>query len=249
MYRAICPNCGKAVTLDEPAAVTCPYCKAEIPLIEEQDTAGDFLLKAAEFVETEGYDQIVGITAGKDDVLSSVYRVFAQAMILYRNYIRDAQELFEKEQQKAISNAFRKFATGTDAYAENPLHSHYMDRIDQRAKELAVLVADPEAGEVGKHLAGLLMKKLILPGDDNLKRHLSVVLMADDYSCYPFVPLLTDEDLQEIYATYTGTPDFYLVAPKQFELEKAMKKELKKRGLEVPGEKKGLLSKIKKIFD
>ena len=27
------------MTLDEPAAVTCPYCKAEIPLIEEQDIA------------------------------------------------------------------------------------------------------------------------------------------------------------------------------------------------------------------
>ena len=248
MYRAVCPNCGKSVTLDEPAVIFCPYCQTEIPLVQESDEPGeDIVCRASELIEQGNYEVLISSFAGKTGRLSELYRVFSQLMMLNRDYIRDADALYEKDSDKAAINALKKLATGSDAYAENPIHTHYMSRVEQKAAEFAVLLRKGDESE-GKKLAGLIAKKLLLPTEDNAKRHLSVVLMADDYSCHELVPHLTDDDLIEIYSAYTQTPDFYLVSPKQVLLAKEMRKEILKRGLEVPGNKQTLLEKIKQMF-
>ena len=269
MYRAVCPNCGKAVLLEEAEAISCPYCKSEIPLVQEveapvvlpegkdlesHDPTGTddklSLANAKHLIECGDYDQLLLLAAKKKGDLAAAYRTFAQIVIAYRDYVRDAEQLYEKESARAAQNALRKFATGTDTYAENPIHSHYMKRVEEKTAELAKLLASPDliTEHVGGKMAAIVAKRLLLPSEDNTKKYLAVVLMADDYSCSPLVSFLEDGDLVEIYKGYTETPDFHLVAPKQFQLKKEMEKEILKRGIELPGFDRGLLSKLKKLF-
>lgn len=248
MYRAVCPNCGKSVTLDEPAVIFCPYCKAEIPLLQEaEDLDEDLVKRAAELVDMGNYELLITTLVGKDGRLSMLYRAFAQLMMINRDYIQEADKLYDKDKDKAAFNALKKLATGSDAYAENPIHTRYMKRIEEEAGKFADLLEKGSEKE-GKVLAGIITKKLLLPSADNAKSHIAVVLMADDYSCHKLVPLLTDEDLLEIYETYTQAPDFHLVSPKQVLLAKEMKKEILDRGLLLPGGNKGLLDRIKQFF-
>lgn len=248
MYRAVCPNCGKSVMLDEPTVIFCPYCKSEIPLLEETEVLdADLVARAKDLINQGNFEVLISSLAGKAGRLPAIYRSFSQLMMIYRDYVRDADALYDKGREKATINALKKFATGSDAYAENPIHSRYMERIEQKAGEFADLLAEGSE-EVGRQLAGILAKKLLLPSEDNEKRHLAVVLMADDYSCHKLVPLLTDDDLTEIYNGYTQTPEFHLVSPKQVLLAKEMKKEIISRGLALPGNDDGLLKKIRRFF-
>ena len=248
MYRAVCPNCGKSVTLDEPAVIFCPYCKTEIPLAEEPQESEEELVSLADKLVSKGdFEALLGSSAGKAGKMAALFSAFSQLMIINRDYIREADQLYEKDSDKAALNAIKKFATGSDAYAENPVHTRYMERIEQKAAEFAEML-DKSSSPEGRRLAGLIVKKLILPSSDNAKRHLAVVLMADDYSCHRLVPHLTDEDLCEIYTAYTQTPDFYLVSPKQVLLSKEMKAEIISRGLKLPGKEKTLFDRIRQLF-
>ncbi len=248
MYRAVCPNCGRSVTLEEPAVIFCPYCKTEIPLVEKSEVPQeDLVSRAEELIRDGNFEVLISLLAGKAGRLPAIFRSFSQLMMIYRDYVRDADALYDKDREKATLNALKKFATGSDAYAENPIHARYMERIELKAGEFADLLAQGSE-EVGRKLAGILTRKLLLPSEDNEKRHLAVVLMADDYSCHKLVPLITDDDLTEIYIGYTQTPDFHLVSPKQVLLSKEMKKEIVSRGLALPGNDDGLFKRIRRFF-
>lgn len=248
MYRAVCPNCGKSVTLDEPEAVFCPYCRTEIPLMQEpQGSEEEFASLADELIDEGEYEAFLDSVAVKEGKQSPLFAAFSRIMLLNRDYIREADQLYEKDSAMTALNAIKKLATGSDAYTDNPIHTRYMEKVDQLANGFADLLEKDSSTE-GKKLAGMLTRKLLLPTEDNAKRHLSVVLMADDYSCHRLIPHLTDEDLTEIYEAYTQTPDFYLVSPKQVLLSKEMKAAILSRGLKLPGKESSLFDRIKKIF-
>jgi len=248
MYRAVCPNCGKSVTLDEPAGIFCPYCKSEIPLVKDTEVPDENLVaRAKELIKLGNFEVLISLLAGKKGRIPELYRSFSHLMMIYRDYVRDADALYDKDREKATLNALKKFATGSDAYADNPIHTRYMERIELKAGEFADLIAEGHE-EVGRQLAGILARKLLLPSEDNEKRHLAVVLMADDYSCHKLIPLLTDDDLSEIYNGYTQTPEFHLVSPKQVLLAKEMKKEIISRGLALPENDDSLLKRIRRFF-
>ena len=247
MYNAVCPNCGKSVMLEEPAVVFCPYCKTEIPLVQDDEVSPDELMLCSEYIKSGDYEALLASVIGKEGRISEIYSTFAQVMMINRDYIREADKLYEKDSDKAAFNAIKKLATGSDAYAENAIHTRYMERIRLEAEKFADLIEKGREKD-GRMLAGIIAKKLLLPSSDNVKSHLAVVLMADDYSCHKLIPLLTDEDLTEIYEGYTQTPEFHLVSPKQLLLAKEMKKEILERGLALPGSDKGFLDRIRQFF-
>lgn len=227
--------------------VFCTYCGAKFSARPQsaQEQAQETLAYVRSAYQAGEYAEAARAAQELTEV--PALRAFAAAAGLrgaYAAYRRSAQELYEKQRAKS---GLVKLVTGRDSYSTDSLHTDFFKEVSEQCAALGSQGDELGGQAVYAALCGDAVELLLrykTPQTDPATYWSECALEHEAAALLVYLP---DEQLAAVYAAYIGCHKPHELLPNQVKLEKAMRGELEKRGLD-PARRPGFGARLRAKF-
>jgi len=119
---------------------------------------------------------------------------------IYKNYIQSARSLRISYYQNYLNSTLSKYITGEDEYSSNPIHIKYLELMKDKIDFLEIWIRH-EKQQIKEIIADALVFLLLKPAEKK-DSYISLILLADDNYCIPFLKYCTDKVLTQSFMDY-----------------------------------------------